>query len=69
MIIGINYSVLTTRSLDIHGRNAGNFIVSQLHPTKSGVTIEGNKGIMGKQTCLLFNQLNKTNSIRRRLKN
>ena len=39
---------LLLESLEIHGRNAGNFMVSQPHLTKSGVTMEGNKGIMRK---------------------
>ncbi|KAL6335499.1 hypothetical protein AAG906_029742 [Vitis piasezkii] len=54
---GITYGALTTKSLDIHRRNARNFMVSQQHPTKNGITMEGNKGIMGKPTCPLgFNQ-------------
>ena len=73
MIIVITYGALTVRNLDIHKKNVGNFIVSQLHLAKSGDTTEGNRGIIGKQTCLLLNQLkknpwNKVDSIKRRLK-
>ncbi|RVW14416.1 hypothetical protein CK203_090507 [Vitis vinifera] len=34
-------------------------MVSQPHPAKSRVKMEGSKGIMGKPTCPLFNQLKK----------
>ena len=37
----------------------GNFMVSQLHLAKSGFTMEGNKGIMSKQTCPLLSQMKK----------
>ena len=74
MIIGISYGALTVRSLDVHGKNVGNLMVSQPYLVKSGVAMEGNRGIMGKQACLLFSQLkknprNKVDSIKRRLKN
>ena len=73
VITRITYGALTVRNLDIHGKNVGNFMVSQLHLAKNGVTMEANKGIMGKQTCLLLIQLkknpwNRAESIRRRLK-
>ena len=42
MITGITNGALTARSLDIHGRNVGNLMVSQPHLAKSGVTMEGN---------------------------
>ena len=45
MIIGVTYG--------------GNFMVSQLHLAKSGFTMEGNKGIMSKQTCPLLSQMKK----------
>ena len=53
------YGALTGERLNIHERNARNFMVSQPHLAKRGVTMEGNKMIMGKHTCLLFNQLKK----------
>ena len=59
VITGITYSALTARSLDIHERNARNFMVSQPHLAKSGVTMEGNGGIMSKLTCLKFSQSKK----------
>ena len=73
MITRINDGALTARRLDIHRRNTGNFMVSQPHLAKSEVTIERSKGIIGKHTCLMFNQLkenpwNKADSIKRRLK-
>ena len=70
----ITYDALTASSLDIHERSLGNFMVNKPHPAKSGVKMEGSKGIMGKPTCPLFNQLkknpwNKVDSIKRKLKN
>ena len=59
MITGITWGALTIRSSDIHEKNARNFMVSQPNLAKSGVTMEGNKGIMGKKTCLLSSQLKK----------
>ena len=54
-------------------KNDRNFMVSQLHQAKNGVTMEDNRGIMGTQTCPLLNQMkknpwNKVDSIKRRLK-
>ena len=74
VIIGITYGAFLVKTLDIHGRNVGNSMVSQPHLTKSGVTIDDNGEIMSKHTCVLFNQLkknpwNKAESIKRRLKN
>ena len=51
---GITYGALTTKSLDIHGRSAKNFMVSQPQLAKSRVTIKGSRGIMNKHTYLLF---------------
>ena len=42
VIIGITYGGLIVRNLDIRGKNVGNFMVSQLHLAKSGVTMEDN---------------------------
>ena len=73
MITRITYGALTVRNLDIHRKNVRNFMVSQLHLAKSRVTKEDNRGIMGKKTCPLLNQMmknpwNRMNSIRKRLK-
>ena len=46
VITRITYGALTARSLDIHGRNAGNFMVRQPHLAKGGATMEGSKGII-----------------------
>ena len=73
VIILITYGALTVRNLDIHEKNVGNFMVSQLHLAKSGITREDNRGIMGKQTCPLLSQIkknpwNRVDSIRRNSK-
>ena len=74
MITRITYGALTARRQGIHGSDVGNSMANHLHLTKSGLTMESNKGIMGKHTCLMFNQLkkdpwNKADAIKRRLKN
>ena len=74
VITGITYNALTARRQDIHESNGGNSMASHPHLAKSEVTMEGSRGIMGKHTCLLFNQLkkyprNKADSIKRKLKN
>ena len=74
VITWITYDALTARRQDIHESNGGNSMASHPHLAKSEVTMEGSRGIMGKHTCLLFNQLkkyprNKADSIKRKLKN
>ena len=52
VITGRTYGALIAIRLDIHVRNDENFMASQPHLAKSGVTMEGSRGIMGKNTCL-----------------
>ena len=57
MITSMASGALTTEMQDIHGSDVGNSIASHQHLVKSGITMEGSKGIMGKHTFLLYNQL------------
>ena len=55
MITRITYNSLTAKKQDIYRSDVGNFMTSHQHLAKCRVTMEGNKWIMGKQTCLLYN--------------
>ena len=73
MITGTTYGALIARKQDIHKSGAGNSMERHQHLAKGGATMKGNRGIMGKHTCPLYNQLkedpwNKTNLTKMRLK-
>ena len=73
MITGTTYGALIARKQDIHKSGARNSMERHQHLAKGGATMKGNRGIMGKHTCPLYNQLkgdpwNKTNLTKMRLK-
>ena len=57
VITRITYDALIAKKQNIHENDVGSSMASYQHLAKNGVTMEGSKGLMGKHTYLLYNQL------------